>query len=167
MSKKKKVNPEWIKIYDNAPVEVYDRQEYFLNAARNIVTRLEEEAGRKLTCCVNTFGCQMNARDSEKILGILERVGYEETDSEKADFVIYNTCTVRENANLKVYGHLGFMSNAKKKNPDMIVCLCGCMMQEETVVEKIKNHPLIPDVPVHGLIIDIVTGELKVLKEDY
>ena len=124
---------------ENAPTDVYERQEYFLNAAREIVLKLEETAGRKLTCCVNTFGCQMNARDSEKILGILERVGYEETDSEKADFVIYNTCTVRENANNKVYGRLGYLGNYKKKNPNMKIALCGCMMQEANVQEKIKK----------------------------
>ena len=139
MSKKKKVNPEWIRIYEQAPVDVYERQEYFLNAAKDIVSRLEKDANRKLTCCVNTFGCQMNARDSEKILGILERVGYEETDSEKADFVIYNTCTVRENANNKVYGRLGYLGNYKKKNPNMKIALCGCMMQEQKVQEKIKQ----------------------------
>ena len=86
-----------------------------------------------------TFGCQMNARDSEKIKGILETVGYEITESEKADFIVYNTCTVRENANLKVYGHLGLMGHEKKNNPDMMIALCGCMMQEPQVVEKIKK----------------------------
>ncbi len=139
MSKKKTVNPKWIAIYEKAPTDVYERQEYFLNAAKEIVLQLEEAAGRKLTCCVNTFGCQMNARDSEKILGILERVGYVETDSEKADFVIYNTCTVRENANNKVYGRLGYLGNYKKKNPNMKIALCGCMMQEAKVQEKIKQ----------------------------
>ena len=86
-----------------------------------------------------TFGCQMNARDSEKIKGILETVGYKITESEKADFIVYNTCTVRENANLKVYGHLGLMGHEKKNNPDMMIALCGCMMQEPQVVEKIKK----------------------------
>ena len=56
-----------------------------------------------------------------------------------ADFVIYNTCTVRENANLKVYGHLGYMKKVKEKNPHMMIALCGCMMQEPEVVEKIKT----------------------------
>ena len=99
----------------------------------------EKEAGRKLTCCVHTFGCQMNARDSEKLLGILTDIGYVETEDENADFVIYNTCTVRENANNKVYGRLGYLSNFKKKNPHMMISLCGCMMQEPTVVEKIRK----------------------------
>ena len=115
------------------------RQYYFMAKLKEWALSKEEEKGRKLTACINTYGCQMNARDSEKLTGILELVGFELVEDEKADLVLYNTCTVRENANLKVYGHLGFMSNAKKKNPDKIVCLCGCMMQEETVVEKIKK----------------------------
>ena len=82
----------------------------------------------------------MNARDSEKLVGILEQIGYvEEPDEEKADFVIYNTCTVRENANLRVYGRLGQLGRIKKKNPHMMIALCGCMMQEPEVVEKLKK----------------------------
>ena len=81
----------------------------------------------------------MNARDSEKLTGILEKIGYTMIDSEKADFVIYNTCTVRENANMRVYGRLGQMKQIKKKNPEMFIALCGCMMQEPEVVEKLKK----------------------------
>ncbi len=116
-----------------------NRQYYYIEKCREWLREEEARKGRRLTACVNTFGCQMNARDSEKLIGILEQIGYEITESENADFVIFNTCTVRENANLKVYGHLGHLSNVKKKNPDMIVALCGCMMQEPTVVEKIKK----------------------------
>ena len=65
--------------------------------------------GKKKTYHVVTFGCQMNARDSEKLCGILNAIGYQESESEDADFVIYNTCTVRENANTKLYGHLGLV----------------------------------------------------------
>ncbi len=128
-----------IDILADAPDKEPQRQYYYMAKLKEWALKREEEKGRKLTACINTYGCQMNARDSEKLTGILELVGFTLTDSEKADLVLYNTCTVRENANLKVYGHLGFMSNAKKKNPDKIVCLCGCMMQEETVVEKIKK----------------------------
>ena len=82
----------------------------------------------------------MNARDSEKLVGILEQIGYEEeTDEEKADFIIYNTCTVRENANMRVYGRLGQLKRVKKENPHMMIGLCGCMMQEPEVVEKLKK----------------------------
>ena len=99
----------------------------------------EKLLGRKLTACIRTFGCQMNARDSEKLLGILEQIGYVETESENADFVLYNTCTVRENANLKVYGRLGYLKKCKEANPQMLIALCGCMMQEAGVVDKIKK----------------------------
>ena len=95
--------------------------------------------GKKKTYHVVTFGCQMNARDSEKLAGILERIGYAETDTEAADFVIYNTCTVRENANLRVYGRLGQMKRTKQRHPDMLIALCGCMMQEPLVVDKIRK----------------------------
>ena len=115
------------------------RQYEYIEKARQYVAQKEKEAGRKLTCCVHTFGCQMNARDSEKLLGILTDIGYVETEDEHADFVIYNTCTVRENANNKVYGRRGYLSNFKKKNPHMMIALCGCMMQEPTVVEKIRK----------------------------
>lgn len=98
-----------------------------------------EKTGKKKTYHIETFGCQMNSRDSEKICGILKQIGYEETDTEDADFVLYNTCTVRENANNRVYGRLGYVGKLKKSHPGMIIALCGCMMQEETAVEKIKT----------------------------
>lgn len=79
------------------------------------VSEEEKRLGRKLTACVTTFGCQMNARDSEKLSGILEQAGYQLTDSEEADFDIYNTCTVRDNADQRVYGRLGHLNGLKKK----------------------------------------------------
>ena len=115
------------------------RQFYYMDLAKQLVKEREEAYGRKLTAHVETFGCQMNARDSEKLVGILEKVGYVPSDSEEADFVIYNTCTVRENANNKVYGRLGYLNGFKKKNKEMLIALCGCMMQETEVVEKIKT----------------------------
>ena len=89
---------------------------------------------------IQTFGCQMNARDSEKLNGILTAVGYEVTGKEDADLVVYNTCTVRENANNKVYGHLGILHGYKKKNKDMMIGLCGCMMQEPSVIEHLQSN---------------------------
>ena len=115
------------------------RQFEYIEKAKKYVEALAIELGRKPTFCVTTFGCQMNARDSEKLSGILEKIGYEETESEDADFVIYNTCTVRDNANQKVYGRLGALSTKKKKNPHMRIALCGCMMQEPSVIEKIQK----------------------------
>lgn len=112
----------------------------YMDKASSYVAELENILGRKPRCCVTTFGCQMNARDSEKLLGILTRVGYEPTeDEEDADFVIYNTCTVRDNANQRVYGRLGFLNSLKRKKLHLKVALCGCMMQEDSVIEKIKK----------------------------
>lgn len=122
-----------------APAEEPARQYYFMKKCREIIRERELEDGRRQTANVTTFGCQMNAKDSEKLRGILDEIGFEQTESEEADLCLYNTCTVRENANLKVYGHLGYLSNLKKKNPRMIIGLCGCMMQEPDVVEKLKK----------------------------
>lgn len=121
------------------PEQEPQRQYYFIKKCREYVKKRSEELGRPLYACTVNMGCQMNARDSEKLVGILERIGYVETDTEDADFVIYNTCTVRENANNKVYGRLGVLQNYKKKNPHMLIGLCGCMMQETVVVEKLKE----------------------------
>ena len=122
-----------------APVKEPQRQYWFMKKARQLVKEQSEKLGRPLTANITTFGCQMNARDSEKLVGILERIGYVEVPDENADFVIYNTCTVRENANLRVYGRLGYLHSLKKKNPHMMIGLCGCMMQEPQVVEKLKK----------------------------
>ena len=95
--------------------------------------------GRRPRACIVTFGCQMNARDSEKLRGVLTSGGFEITDDEDCDFLIYNTCTVRENANTRVYGRLGKVKSYKKRNPLMMVALCGCMMQEKSVREEIAG----------------------------
>ena len=124
---------------ETAPVTEPERQYYYMDKAKAYVQKLTEELGHAPTFCVTTFGCQMNARDSEKLRGILETIGYEQVETEEADFVIYNTCTVRENANNKVYGRLGYLNNHKKKHPHMKIAMCGCMMQEPTVVEKLKT----------------------------
>lgn len=117
-----------------------ERQYYFMELAKKRREEKEKELGRPLTFCVTTFGCQMNARDSEKLEGVLEQIGYTKTEREEdADFVIYNTCTVRENANQRVYGRLGYLGSIKKKRPHMMIALCGCMMQEPHVVEKLKK----------------------------
>ena len=124
---------------DPAPHKEPERQYYFIEKAKEYVRKEAEEAGRPMTFCVTTFGCQMNARDSEKLRGILLEIGYEEASEEEADFVIFNTCTVRENANTRVYGRLGQLKSHKKKNPHMKIALCGCMMQEAEVVEKLRT----------------------------
>lgn len=120
------------------------RQLKFVEQLKDIVKEKEDNLSRKLTCQVTTFGCQMNARDSEKLLGILKTAGFVETESDEADFVIYNTCTVRDNANQRVYGRLGALKSIKKRNPEMKIALCGCMTQESTVVDKLKkSYPFV------------------------
>ncbi len=121
------------------PAEEPERQYYFMAKCRQYVRELEKKIGRRPTFFTQTFGCQMNARDSEKLTGMLKEIGYAPAENESADFVIYNTCTVRENANNKVYGRLGYLNGIKKKNPHMMIGLCGCMMQEPTVVERIRT----------------------------
>lgn len=133
------VNFDHIDLNQEPPIKEPQRQYYFIAKAKKYVKEMSEKLGRPLLSNCVTFGCQMNARDSEKLTGILEAIGYRPVESEEADFVLYNTCTVRENANLRVYGRLGQLGVYKKKNPQMMIALCGCMMQEKEVVEKIKK----------------------------
>jgi len=97
-------------------------------------------AGKPLKAYIETYGCQQNVSDSEIIMGMLEKMGYEKTDDkEEADFIIFNTCAVRENAELKVYGNLGALKHLKTKNPGIIIGVCGCMMQQKEVSQRIKS----------------------------
>lgn len=121
------------------PSEEPLRQYFYLKKIREIIQSRAAEKGRPLTMKVITFGCQMNARDSEKLTGILLSAGFQEAEDEEADFVIYNTCTVRDNANQHVYGRLGVLNGLKRRNPDMIIALCGCMMQEQSAIDKIRK----------------------------
>lgn len=126
------------------PVTEPERQYFFMGKVKKIVDEKTRDLGRPLTFHVTTFGCQMNARDSEKLRGILLKCGYTEKDDEDADLVLYNTCTVRENADNKVFGRLGVLHGYKKKNKEMLIGLCGCMAQESPVIEKIrKSYPFV------------------------
>lgn len=129
------------KIDTNAkpPAEEPARQYFFMAKCREWVREFARKKGRYPVACVTTFGCQMNARDSEKLRGVLRDIGYLESSEDQADLVIYNTCTVRENANTRVYGRLGQLKPRKKKHPQMMIGLCGCMMQEPEVVNKLKK----------------------------
>lgn len=89
---------------------------------------------------VITLGCQQNVSDSEKLMGMLDEMGYLKTENkEDADIIIINTCTVRENAELKLYGNIGAFKQLKKDKPDMLLCICGCMMEQEHAVNTIKS----------------------------
>jgi tRNA-2-methylthio-N6-dimethylallyladenosine synthase len=94
---------------------------------------------------IETWGCQMNEEDSEKLSGMLKNIGYSRTSSkEAASIIIFNTCCVRENAELKVYGNLGALKRLKQKNPDLIIAVCGCMMQQKDMAESIiKKYPFV------------------------
>lgn len=99
-----------------------------------------EENIRQKTYYTETYGCQMNEHDSEKISWILENMNYIKTnDNNKADLIIYNTCAIRENAELKVYGKIGALKKLKRENPDLIIGICGCMMQREDVRDIITT----------------------------
>ncbi len=117
------------------------RKQYdFMSKASEILKKKSESLGRPMKYFVQTFGCQMNERDSEKLAGILEKIGYLKADTEEeADIILYNTCTVRDNADQRVFGRLGVLKGLKDKNPELLICLCGCMMQEDIVIEKIKQ----------------------------
>ncbi len=102
-------------------------------------TRIKE-TGKPVKYIIETFGCQMNENDSERLSGMLSEMGYSESVKRaESDLVIFNTCCVRENAEQKVYGHLGALKKLKEKNPELIIAICGCMMQQPEVVEHIKK----------------------------
>ena len=102
-----------------------------------------KEEIKELKYYIETWGCQMNEEDSEKLSGMLKSIGYSKTDNLKeAGIIIYNTCCVRENAENKVFGNLGELKHLKKENPDLIIAICGCMMQQEGMADKIlKKFP--------------------------
>ena len=128
-----------------APSEEPLRQYYYMARIRAGIAPVSAAAGRPLTYHLETFGCQMNEKQSEVVAGILDEIGYERVHGEEAaDVVLYNTCTVRENANLKVYGRLGRLRSIKKDRPDLRIVLFGCMMQEPEVVERIRrDYPFV------------------------
>ncbi|MCR5626983.1 MAG: tRNA (N6-isopentenyl adenosine(37)-C2)-methylthiotransferase MiaB [Lachnospiraceae bacterium] len=119
------------------------RQLEYIKKLKNIVNEKKKELSRDLKYMVTTFGCQMNERDSEKLSGILRDAGFIRSESEEdADIIVYNTCTVRDNADQRVFGRLGVLKRLKDKNPSLLICLCGCMMQEDLIVEKVrKSYP--------------------------
>lgn len=125
--------------------EEMERQRDFI---KKIKLRLEanreksasDQAGAKPKAFVETYGCQQNESDSEKIKGMLWDMGYDFCDKpDGADLVLYNTCAVRENAELRVFGNIGALKHKKRKNPNMIICVCGCMMQQEHIANTIKQ----------------------------
>ena len=113
--------------------------EEYINSVREIISRKDSP----ILACVHSYGCQLNFSDGEKLKGMLAKMGFGLTDKpEDAGLVIFNTCAVRENAEDRVFGNLGFLKHYKEKNPEMIIGLCGCMTGLDHVVEKINNMPV-------------------------
>lgn len=108
-------------------------------------TDYNSNIGEGKTFFISTFGCQMNEEDSEKLSGMLKRLGYTKTEAkEEASIILFNTCCVRENAENKVYGNLGRLKKLKQKNPDLVIGICGCMMQQEGMADNIlKRFPYV------------------------
>ena len=101
---------------------------------------MHQARGRTPLALVDTFGCQQNVADSQHILGMLRDMGCEFTDdAARADIVVMNTCAIRDHAEKRVFGNLGALTHTKKKNPDQIICLCGCMAQRPEVAEKVRQ----------------------------
>ena len=131
MSKRKQVQ---------VPMEKIEEQDRFIEAIAEQNSRYYAIHQVKPKYIIQTFGCQMNEHDSEKICAMLDSMGYEQGMMvDECDLIIYNTCAVRENAELKVFGNLGHLKLAKRKNPDLKIAVCGCMMQQPHVVKEIKS----------------------------
>ena len=120
------------------------RQKGFIYKIKEQNEVFANEFGRRPRAKTETYGCQQNENDTERIRGMLKDAGFDFCDAEEeADVVIYNTCAVRENAEQKVFGRLGILKHMKESRPDMIIGLCGCMVQQEHITEKVKkihNH---------------------------
>jgi tRNA-2-methylthio-N6-dimethylallyladenosine synthase len=115
-----------------------DEQKQFADKTKALLN--ERYNGKQPLACVVTYGCQQNVADSEKIKGMLEEMGYGFTDDRlSAKLVIFNTCAVREHAEDRVFGNVGALKKYKLQNPDVIIALCGCMMQQKHIAEKIKK----------------------------
>ena len=108
--------------------------------AARVRTILAAKYPKTPSAAVVTYGCQQNVSDSERIKGLLCEMGYRLTDDPKsADFVVFNTCAVREHAELRVFGNVGSYKNIKRNRAGMMLCICGCMVQQPQIAEKIKN----------------------------
>ena len=117
-----------------------ERQKGFLSKLSELSNNFAVQNGRKPRANTETYGCQQNENDTERIRGVLHEAGYEFCErAEDADLVIYNTCAVRENAEDRVYGRLGILKHIKEHRPELTIALCGCMVQQEHIVEKIKK----------------------------
>ena len=125
--------------------DFYNKNPQIWEAAEKVKKLLVERYDHHPAAFIKTYGCQQNVSDGEKIKGLLASMGYEFTDSpEKADLVLFNTCAIRENAEVRVFGNVGALKPIKSRRKGMLIALCGCMMQQKIIVEKIKkSYPYI------------------------
>ncbi len=132
------------KVCKEAPVQEPERQLYFMERVKDIV-EVKKSEGYEAKAMVNVIGCQMSAKDGEKLQGILESCGYTVSeDEDDTDIILFTTCTVRENANQKLYGRIGRLKHQVERRPGMILGITGCMMQEKDEVETIqKKYPYV------------------------
>lgn len=123
---------------ERKPVIISEAQ---MEEQRRYMLEVKTMPGRPRSYHVVTYGCQMNAHDSEKLAGMLREMGMEEApDREQADFVLFNTCCVRENAERRALGNVTWLKEIRKRNPDLIIAVCGCMIQEPGMAEKIMKQ---------------------------
>lgn len=119
---------------------LYTENDHIIQMVKHMNEAYYEQTGKRRTHHTITYGCQMNEHDSEKINALMRAMGYERVEEpDNADFVLFNTCAVRENAELRVFGNLGHMKHLKSKRPGMILAVSGCMMQQAQVVALIKK----------------------------
>ncbi|MBQ3206222.1 MAG: tRNA (N6-isopentenyl adenosine(37)-C2)-methylthiotransferase MiaB [Peptococcaceae bacterium] len=119
---------------------VQEQTAYFISEIQKQNAIYTQETGKTKKCLTHTFGCQMNERDSEILFGFLAQMGYEKTDNEaEADFILFNTCCIREKAESKVLSQLGELKKLKQKHPELIIGVCGCMMQQKGMADMIRS----------------------------
>lgn len=125
---------------------------------------------------INTYGCQMNIHESEKVAGVLEQLGYQECNSEvEADIIVFNTCCIRHTAESKIYGHIGQTKKLKQKNPNLIIVILGCMTQQVDVPKKIKeSYPYVDIIlgttnldKLESAIVEKLKGKVKTSYTDF
>ena len=137
-------NKLFTEILENAPANEPERQFYFIEQIKALLD-VKKGEGYEAKAMVTVIGCQMSAKDGEKLQGILQEAGYSITENEEeADVILFTTCTVRENANQKLYGRIGQLKHLYQRNKDLIIGITGCMMQEKDEVETIqKKYPYV------------------------
>ncbi len=129
----------------NIPKEEIARQNGFIRLLKAYSDERENSADGRPKALINTYGCQMNVHDSEKLRGMLDEAGFAAAESEEdADLVLFNTCCVRDHAETRVYGNVGHLGKIKRDRPDLLIGVCGCMMQrQETAKALYARFPFV------------------------